>query len=154
LPIYKSRLTNKAENNMLANKRRGANAYRSVGVSSTVPYSDSMQLIQLLFNGLVETLATAEGHFSRNDIEGKGASIERALKILGGLQSSLNFEDGKELARNLSDIYDYASRQLLKANISNNIDIIREVKSLIVEIDSAWQTLPTAINQRSVSMAS
>ena len=154
MSIYKVTHTKEAKLIMLASRNRGASAYRSVGVTSTVPYSDSMQLIQLLFNGLVETLSTAEGHFARNDIEGKGASIERALKILGGLQSSLNFEDGKELARNLSDIYDYSSRQLLKASLNNNIDLVKEVKSLIVEIDSAWQMLPKAINQRSVSMAS
>ena len=47
---------------------RGANAYRNVNVSSAVPYADSVQLIQMLFDGLMASLADAEGHFERNDI--------------------------------------------------------------------------------------
>ena len=44
-------------------KQRGINAYRNVNVSSAVPYADSVQLIQMLFDGLMTSLADAEGHF-------------------------------------------------------------------------------------------
>ena len=41
----------------MAYKNRGANAYRNVDVSSAVPYADSVQLIQMLFDGLMASLA-------------------------------------------------------------------------------------------------
>ena len=63
-------------------KKRAANAYRNVEVSSAVPYADSVQLIQMLFDGLIASLSDAEGHFERNDIKGKNESIGRANKIL------------------------------------------------------------------------
>lgn len=139
---------------MLASRNSGVKAYNNVGVASTIPYSDSMQLIQMLFGGLIETLAVAEGQFIRKDVEGRALSVERALKILGGLQSSLNFEDGKELARNLSDIYDYCSRQLLKASLDHDAKKVSDIRSLIAEINDAWQSLPKSLNQRSIPMAS
>ena len=81
---------------------RGVAAYRNVSVSSAVPYADSVHLIQMLFDGLLVSLADAEGHIGRNDIKAKTESIGRATKILNGLQGALDFEKGAEIAVNLS----------------------------------------------------
>jgi flagellar protein FliS len=131
----------------MAYNSRGANAYRNVDVSSAVPYADSVQLIQMLFDGLMTSLADAEGHFERNDIKGKSESIGRATKIIIGLQSALDFEEGKELASNLSELYDYCVRRLLKANIRNDVQGIYEVKGLMSEIKDAWALVPQLLNR-------
>jgi flagellar protein FliS len=139
----------------MAYSTRGASAYRNVNVSSAVPYADSIQLIQMLFVGLMTSLADAEGHFARNDIKGKSDSIGRATKIIIGLQSALDFEKGQELATNLSELYDYCVRRLLKANIRNDVAGILEVKGLMSEIKGAWALVPQLLDQTtSVPMAS
>ena len=56
----------------MAVNRKAMNAYRSVGVSSGVEYADSVQLVQMLFDGLLAALADAEGHMQRNSIAEKG----------------------------------------------------------------------------------
>ena len=127
--------------------QRGINAYRNVNVSSAVPYADSVQLIQMLFDGLMTSLADAEGHFERNDIKGKHDAIGRSTKIIVGLQGALDFNQGGELATNLSDLYDYCVRRLLKANIRNDIDGIKEVRSLLNEIKGAWAEIPQLLNK-------
>ena len=127
--------------------QRGINAYRNVNVSSAVPYADSVQLIQMLFDGLMTSLADAEGHFERNDIKGKHDAIGRSTKIIVGLQGALDFSQGGELATNLSDLYDYCVRRLLKANIRNDIDGIKEVRSLLNEIKAAWEEIPQLLNK-------
>ena len=127
--------------------QRGINAYRNVNVSSAVPYADSVQLIQMLFDGLMTSLADAEGHFKRNDIKGKHDAIGRSTKIIVGLQGALDFNQGGELATNLSDLYDYCVRRLLKANIRNDIDGIKEVRSLLNEIKGAWEEIPQLLNK-------
>ena len=134
--------------------KRAANAYRNVEVSSAVPYADSVQLIQMLFDGLIASLSDAEGHFERNDIKGKNESIGKANKIIIGLQSALDFEKGKELAQNLSELYDYCIRRLLKANIRNDVEGIMEVKGLMKEISDAWNLVPQLLDDPDVSMAS
>ena len=127
--------------------QRGINAYRNVNVSSAVPYADSVQLIQMLFDGLMTSLADAEGHFERNDIKGKHDAIGRSTKIIVGLQGALDFNQGGELATNLSDLYDYCVRRLLKANIRNDINGIKEVRSLLNEIKGAWEEIPQLLNK-------
>ena len=134
--------------------KRAANAYRNVEVASAVPYADSIQLIQMLFDGLIASLSDAEGHFERKDIKGKNESIGKANKIIIGLQSALDFEKGKELAQNLSELYDYCIRRLLKANIRNDVEGIVEVKGLMKEISDAWNLVPQLLDQPDVSMAS
>ena len=138
----------------MAPNKKAMNAYRTVGVTSAVDYADAVQLIQMLFNGLMDALADAEGHISRNDIVGKNQSISRATKIIIGLKGSLDFEKGGELARNLDDLYDYATRRLLKANIRNDIEAVQEIKGLLGEINGAWELLPSLLKDQTVAMAS
>ena len=138
----------------MAPNKKAMNAYRSVGVTSAVDYADAVQLIQMLFNGLMDSLADAEGHISRNDIAGKNQSISRATKIIIGLKGSLDFEKGGELARNLDDLYDYATRRLLKANIRNDIEAVQEIKGLLGEINGAWELLPSLLKDQPIAMAS
>jgi flagellar protein FliS len=133
---------------------RGISSYQDINVSTKIAYANSLELTEMLFNGLSESLAQAEGQFIRSETEARGATISRCLKILGGLQSSLCFNKGQDLARNLSDIYDYCSRQLLKANINGDIDNIREVKGLIDELNSAWELLPGLLKSDPVAKAS
>jgi len=138
----------------MAVNKKAMNAYRSVGVTSGVEYADSVQLVQMLFDGLLAALADAEGHMQRNAIAEKGESINRASKILIGLQSTLDFERGGELARNLNDLYDYAMRRILKANLRNDIAAIQEVRGLLGEITGAWELLPALLKDTPIAMAS
>ena len=133
---------------------RGISSYQDVNVSTKITYANSLELTEMLFNGLSEALAKAEGHFDREETAARGVAISRCLKILGGLQSSLCFDKGKDLARNLSDIYDYCSRQLLKANINCDIHTVREVKGLIDELNSAWELLPELMKNNPVAKVS
>ena len=110
--------------------------------------------IKYVTEGLIASLSDAEGHFERNDIKGKNASIGRANKIIIGLQSALDFEKGKELSQNLSDLYDYCIRRLLKANIRNDVEGIVEVKGLMNEIRSAWNMVPELLEDPNISVAS
>ena len=104
----------------------------------------------LLTNGFTVVI-----YNQKETIKGKHESIGKATKILVGLQSALDFEEGKELATNLSDLYDYCVRRLLKANIRNDIDGIKEVRSLIQEVKGAWEMLPQILNKDvKVSMVS
>jgi flagellar protein FliS len=59
-------------------------------------------------------------------------------RIIGELRGGLNLVDGGALAQNLSDLYDYMLRQLLRANAENDLERIREVSALMSEIRGAW----------------
>jgi flagellar protein FliS len=98
-------------------------------------------------------LSAAEGQIERNEIEAKGESISRAIRIVLGLQGSLDIEKGGEIAANLGDLYDYCTRRLMHANLKNDLEAVQEVKRLISEIREAWSQVPELLQQQQVANA-
>ena len=64
---------------------RAAQSYGSVQLVTGVATADNVQLIQMLFDGLSESLATARGHIQNDNIEGKSKALARAGRIVVGL---------------------------------------------------------------------
>lgn len=126
---------------------RAAQSYGSVQVVTGVAMADNIQLIQMLFDGLTESLASAKGHIMNNSIEEKSKSISRAGRIVVGLQGALDFERGGELAQNLNELYVYVTRRLFHVNAYNDLAALEEVQSLIKDIADAWKSLPGLLGQ-------
>ena len=116
---------------------RGAKQYQSVSVETSIMDADPHRLIQLLIDGALARMSAAKGHIERNEIEQRNNMINKAIKIISGLQESLNMEAG-EIAENLERLYDYMSRRLFEANLKNDVEIVDEVITLMTEIKSAW----------------
>lgn len=123
-----------------------AESYGSVQVVTGVATADNIQLIQMLFDGLLESLATATGHIQNNAIEEKSKALARAGRIVVGLQGALDFERGGELAQNLNELYAYMTRRLFHINAHNDLQALQEVKTLVIDISQAWQTLPSLLS--------
>jgi flagellar protein FliS len=119
-----------------------AESYGSVQVVTGVATADNIQLIQMLFDGLLESLANATGHIQNKAIEDKSKALARAGRIVVGLQGALDFERGGELAQNLNELYAYMTRRLFHINAHNDLQALEEVKTLVVDISQAWQSLP------------
>ncbi len=124
-----------------------AESYGSVQTATGVATADNIQLIQMLFDGLIESLAAAKGHIQNHNIEEKSKSLSRAGRIVVGLQGALDFERGGELAQNLNELYAYVTRRLFHVNAYNDLTVLAEVQGLIQDIAQAWQTLPGLLNQ-------
>ncbi|WP_414012911.1 flagellar export chaperone FliS [Limnohabitans sp.] len=124
-----------------------ADSYGSVQVVTGVATADNIQLIQMLFDGLNESLSSAKGHIQNHAIEEKSKALSRAGRIVVVLQGALDFERGGELAQNLNELYAYVTRRLFHVNAYNDLEVLDEVQSLIQSIAQAWQTLPSLLNQ-------
>ena len=126
---------------------RAASAYTRVGVETSVSSADPHELINLLFNGLLETLALAQGAMERNDIANKGKYVAKATRLSGeGLKGSLSPEGG-ELTRNLTALYDYCIARLVHANLKNDITAIDEVRALIEPVADGWKAIRAQANE-------
>src|SRR5690348_11275837 len=118
------------------------NAYHSVSAHGRVAASDPRQLIQVMFETALTRIATARGCMERGEVAAKGENISKAIGIVGGLNNSLDLEQGGQIASNLRELYDYATRRLAEANLRNDPRMLDEVSSLLREIKSAWEALP------------
>ncbi len=129
---------------MRANNR-AIESYGQVKVSTGVSKSNNVELIQMLFDGLIESLATARGHIQHNNISEKSKAISRASRIVLGLQGALDFDKGGDLANNLNELYNYITRRLLHVNARNDLAALDEIHGLMTEIRGAWETVPALI---------
>lgn len=123
------------------------NAYNKVNVTSGVEAADPHRLIQMLMYGALEKIAIAKGYLERDDLANKGVHISWAISIIEGLRTSLNMDEGGEVAQNLEDMYEYMIRRLLRANLENDISLLDEVSSLLQTVKSAWDKLPEMVTQ-------
>ena len=99
----------------------------------------------MLFDGLLESMSAARGHIQHNNIAEKSKAIARASRIVLGLQGALDFDKGGELATNLNELYNYVTRRLLHVNARNDLKALEEIHGLMMEIRSAWETVPALI---------
>lgn len=123
--------------------------YQQVNKSSAQEASP-YQLVALLFQKLLDNIATAKGAITQKDYAKKGAELSNAIAIIGVLESSLDFKQGGEISNNLASIYLYCSEQLLAASIDNDIDKLNEVAQTLIPIKSGWDNIPLD-NQDKVS---
>ncbi len=117
-------------------------AYRSVAAHSGVAAADPHRLIVMLMDGALERIGSARGAIEHGELNTRNHLISRAVDILQELRASLNMEAGGEIAANMADLYDYASKQLLRANLQNKPELLDEVANLLRQIRSAWIQIP------------
>jgi flagellar protein FliS len=127
-------------------------AYSSVATHAGVDSGDPHRMILMLMDGVLERLAMARGCLQRGDIGQKAALIQRVLAIVEELRASLDLQRGGPLAANLSELYLYMERQLLRANSENKSGLLEEVSSLMTEIRSAWAAVPLTLKSQSAAV--
>lgn len=115
--------------------------YRSVELETKVSSASPHQLIQMLFEGVVERLNQAKAASQQGDIAGRGLFLGKALSIVSGLRESLNMELDSELPKNLDRIYEYIQFRLVKANVHDDNSAYDEVIQLIKTIKSGWDSI-------------
>lgn len=120
--------------------------YKSVSVSTGIEDATPHRLVQMLMEGALDKIAAAKGHMVRNEPADKGRFISWAISIISGLQSSLDMESGGELSQNMDDLYDYMVRRLGEAGAKNDPAILEEVSSLLLEVKSAWDVIPSQLD--------
>lgn len=118
---------------------RATSAYNRVAVDARIQVASPHELISMLYDGVLESLANAQGALRRGDLSAKGKAINKCILLLGeGLKSGLSPEGGN-LTDNLNQLYDYCILRLTSANINNDESAIEEVRALIVTVADGWR---------------
>jgi len=88
-------------------------------------------------------LSGVEVHHQHGNKDQVRECLTKASRILVGLQGSLDYERGGEIAVNLGELYGYSIRKLFAANVNADTapDNVAEVKRLIEPIADAWENM-------------
>lgn len=120
----------------------GASAYAKIGIETGVIAANPHKLIVMLFEGAIASLSNALKHIEAGNIAAKGQSISKAIAIIdNGLRASLDKTVGGEIALSLDSLYEYMSRQLIVANLKNDVNLINEISILLKDLKSTWDAI-------------
>jgi len=125
----------------MAGSPRGMDEYRWTDLPSLADASDPHGLIQLMLDGAVARVVQAQGALEAGDVPLKCELIGKAVNLVEGLRACLDETRGGEIAENLAQLYDYMARRLVAANAFGDAAILREVASLLREIQTGWREM-------------
>jgi flagellar protein FliS len=120
---------------------RGMDEYRWTDLPSLADASDPHGLVQLMLDGAVARVVQAQGALEAGETARKCELIGKAVNLVEGLRACLDEARGGEIAVNLAALYDYMARRLVAANAFGDLQILREVTSLLRELQSGWREM-------------
>ncbi len=126
---------------------KSAAVYSQVGLESGVLSANPHQLISILMEGALSSIAAARAEMIGGEIQAKSASIAKAMNIIsGGLKGALDLRRGGEIAIHLHSLYSYMTGRLFLANLKNQPDMLDEVATLLGQIHDGWSRIgPTKV---------
>ena len=123
------------------NPQTALKSYAKVQYRSNVEIASPHRLIDMLYEGAIERMVQAKGAMEYGNIEMKGAKINSAISIVGGLRESLNTDVGGDLAMNLDNLYVYIQTILAAAHSRNDASKLDEAIALLGDLRSAWKQI-------------
>lgn len=115
--------------------------YQNVDLASRVESASPHGLVAILLDELMKSLEAMAAACQRRDFSQRGTSQARALNMINGLESSLDYEKGGDIAQSLASIYGEARRLVISGAGANDPDQIMRAHAMIGEIASAWQAI-------------
>jgi flagellar secretion chaperone FliS len=119
---------------------RGALAYRTVDAQSRSP----LELVVMLYDGAIRFLGDALDADQRKDVWARARAVSKALAIVGELRSTLNVEEGGDMAVDLDRLYDYMMTRLLEVSTKRDASGLQEVRQLLVTVREGWVQVSAA----------
>src|SRR5689334_6489397 len=113
------------------------NAYQEVGAQS----ADQIQLVVMLYDGAIRFLGDAKTSIQTRNLSAKAVAVDRALAILGELQSTLKLDEGGEIAASLDKLYSYMTNRILEASLRLETQPLDEVVRLLGILNGAWMEI-------------
>lgn len=111
--------------------------YRTQAVTTASP----AQLVAMLYQGALTAVAVAEQAMSGegpDDPELVHRELVRAQQIVVELTTSLDHEQGGEIAANLAALYDFCWDRLVQANLRKDPSLLPAVRHTLGDLSLAW----------------
>ncbi len=121
--------------------QRARQSYAAIDTSTRTEQASPHRLIELLYEELFSCLRQAAIALGNGDLALKSQRLSKALSILNGLELSLDFGRGSDVARSLAGVYEYVRRKVIAAGSDNQATHLQEATHAIGEIADAWRQI-------------
>jgi len=116
---------------------RSHRAYAATQRETSVSSAKPVELVAMVYQRLLDHLQT--GKLQMTEGVDSSESFTKAIDLITtGLESCLDKEKGGEIAQNLAFIYDWAGKEILRARLRRDPEMIQGVINAFVPLAEAW----------------
>ena len=133
-------------------RRSPLQQYGSVQHDAQAEFASAHEKTLMLFDGAITFIGVALQAIARSDYELKGKMISKSIAVINGLKDCLDMSHG-ELPSNLHDLYEYMVEKLFQANLTTDVEAIKEIQLLLKTVRESWAQIPSEMHQISSSKA-
>ena len=118
-------------------------AYKSSDREAVAESNDPLEIVVLIFDELVRNMQefVRQSQSEAPNAEARSKHFSRALTLIYALQSSLNFEQGGDIANNLFRLYEFTRQQMMQDWKENTIERTEKAITVIDDIRGAWHQI-------------
>lgn len=114
-------------------------------MKSSVETVSPLKQVILLYDKAIVTLKEVKNDIDNKDIKSKIAHITKVSDIINALDSSLDFEKGKDIAKNLHMLYDFIDRSLVMVNARNDKKLVDDLIEILQNLKEGWEGIESKI---------
>ncbi len=122
--------------------------YRDIDVISRIESATPHGLILIMFDELLKSFGTLQAADAAQDLARRNAQQARITTLLHGLESSLDFQRGGEVAENLRRIYREARRLIGPAPGMDRTAALTRARDMLATVSGAWAAIGAEVNGR------
>jgi flagellar protein FliS len=100
--------------------------------------ASSEQILLMLYDGAIRFIRQAIRGMEEENLTQFHYGIEKSMAIITEFSNSLNHTIGGDIAENLDALYDFMIRELTLANLRKDIEKLRVVEKLLVDLRATW----------------
>ncbi|MBW1980182.1 MAG: flagellar export chaperone FliS [Deltaproteobacteria bacterium] len=115
----------------------GINSYKSISVNT----ADPLKLVVMCYEHAIQALNNAIEHYHNKQYFEKTQQLNKAQAIINELMSSLDMEQGEQIASNLSSLYAFMQKTILDADMHRDTAKIEKVVEMLHQLLDAWKAV-------------
>ena len=118
---------------------------------ATAAGSTGTRLVILMYDGAIGALNKALAAIEAGDLQTRCEAVNMAMDIITQLCLALDFDQGGQIAVNLSDLYLSMITRLVRTNMLNDPEPAREVLTMLEPLYNAWRTLDERLSEQAMA---
>lgn len=115
------------------------NSYVNQYKQNEIETASPEKILILLYDGAIRFLVKAKGAMAENDVQETHNNLIAAQNIVLEFMSSLDMENGGDLAKRLYNLYDYFYNTLVQANMNKDMKKVNEVLEHLKSLRETWR---------------
>lgn len=114
------------------------NAYTQQYQQNQILTASPEQILIMLYDGAIRFTRQAMVGIESEQRHLTREGVSRAMAIITEFANTLDHQIGGEIAENLDALYAFMNKELSQANLNNDIEKLRSVETLLLDLRQTW----------------